>query len=934
MITRLFTRAALHEHAEPAQRILGAAELSPESSELAHLLAADPAPEVRIAAAQRCTDVGALAAALQAETEPAVRDALAAALSSALAQATDSAGTNALLAAEHLADPIRVEVARRTQDPQRRHAAVAAIRDESALVDLALSAEHAEIRLAAAERVHTQDNLRKLVEAARNKDHGVFRLARQRLDAMKERREQTIEADSIIAQLESLATKAGPMLTEAVELNRRWQALDMSGDAERLSHYDAARAGVQARLDREHEESRARVRFETRLREWIGALDAPVTADTLGTLRSELGALRTEAQEYGISAAAADLDRAEERIGLLEQEQQALAGAEALVVEAEQLAAGTYIDQGTLPERWQALDRATRTPALTQRFETALIVVEQRRLAHAQAAQQEVSAVRSRIHALLHAAELALAAGQLRDARKSADEIKPLRAAAGTLPKPTMQRLGRLVQQLGELERWQSFGQHTARTQLCERAEALAATPTPDMKQLAQEVQKLRNEWKALDQQHAGVPKSLWERFDRACEKAYGPAARHFAEQAAQRKQARGQREEFIAMAAAHAPTLLEEPRDWRAIERWLRETEQKWREGELGSIEPRLWKKLDGELKAALAPARDALSAAREQAKAGRRELIAEATALATHAMERDAPTRVKAIQARWQEQAKALTLTQRDERELWEQFRTACDAVFNARQSKRMEEDSRKQEQRRPLEDICVRLDELARATDKDEQSVRRVLRELQDQWKKLSGRPDPSLRSLESRFRNSKTVVETALSSRARSREAAVWETLAAKEQLCEKLDARVQTGLVQTDAEAVSAEVAEQWSALPPLAPAWEQKMIGRRDAALHALAEAAAGAAHVTKIEKNAQARRDILLEIELSLGLDSPAEFQAQRLALQVKQLRDRFQRSAASASTDNDTARLLNWCAMPGIAEASDRRRAERIITTLKNKR
>jgi len=83
-----------------------------------------------------------------------------------------------------------------------------------------------------------------------------------------------------------------------------------------------------------------------------------------------------------------------------------------------------------------------------------------------------------------------------------------------------------------------SFGQHNARVQLCERAEALAAETHPPA-QLAREVQKLRAEWKALDEQHAGVPKSLWERFDGACEKAYAPAARHFAELHAARKQAR-----------------------------------------------------------------------------------------------------------------------------------------------------------------------------------------------------------------------------------------------------------------------------------------------------------------------------------------------------------------------------------------------------------
>jgi hypothetical protein len=151
-------------------------------------------------------------------------------------------------------------------------------------------------------------------------------------------------------------------------------------------------------------------------------------------------------------------------------------------------------------------------------------------------------------------------------------------------------------------------------------------------------VQKLRNEWKALDAQHSGVPKALWDRFDRACERGYAPAARHFAELAAQRKDARKRREDFIAMAARRtrrrsSPT----PLDHRAIERWLRETEHGWREGDLGSLDPGSWKKLDAKLREALAPARDALNAARDQAKAGRQALIDEVRALSAKPTERD---------------------------------------------------------------------------------------------------------------------------------------------------------------------------------------------------------------------------------------------------------------------------------------------------------
>src|SRR5439155_4380596 len=140
----LFSRAALHEHAEPAQRALAAAELSPGSDELARLLATDPAAEVRVAAAQRCTDLNILAAAWETESDPEVQAALASALGDVVADSEDSAGAKAMLESNHCTDAIRSAVACRTQDAQRRRIAIAAIRDEGSLVELALVAGRAE----------------------------------------------------------------------------------------------------------------------------------------------------------------------------------------------------------------------------------------------------------------------------------------------------------------------------------------------------------------------------------------------------------------------------------------------------------------------------------------------------------------------------------------------------------------------------------------------------------------------------------------------------------------------------------------------------------------------------------------------------------------------------------------------------------------------
>ena len=945
MITNFLSRPPLHMHAEPAQRLLGVEQLPPDSAELAHLLAADSAPQVRIAAVQRCTAIAVLAAAWETEADPAVMVAIASALGIALAVTQDSAHARAALEADRCTDAIRSDVARRAQDPERRRVAIGCIRDEALLVGLALGAEHAETRMAAAERVRTLEGLHKLADAAKNKDRGVARLARQRIDAMDNRLWQHAEAEAIVTQLEALAVEPGPILTAGVELDRRWQALDMTGDPACLDRFGAARAAIQARFDREQEAQRSRMQFERRLREWFGALGAALgpTAltgpDAMAGLHSDLAALREQAQQRNDAAALSQLDEAEQRIRLSEEEHQALARAQALVLEAEQFAAGASIESAELLTRWQALNLAIRTPLLTRRFEAALLTIEKRRLDQAEAAKQEAIARRHRLHGLLHAAEQALAAGQLQAVREAVDGIKPLKGGAGDLPKPTTQRLARLLQQLAELERWESFGQHNARLQLCERAQAVA-TQTLDPQQLALEVRKLRTEWKALDQQHAGVPvpRALWERFDAACEKAYAPAAKHYAELAARNKEARRQREEFSAKAAAHALTLLDEPRDWREIERWLRETDRTWRQGDLGSVNPDAWKKLDARLKAALAPLRDALSAARDQAMESRRALIAEAAALASKAMERDALSHIRAIQARWQEQARALALRRRDEGTLWEQFRAACDAVFNARQAKRNEEDVRKHDVRRTLENICAQLEQLALvmdkgATEKDDQAIRRALRELREEWNKQSAGSGPALRDLEPRFRKADTAVEAMLSGRVRSRGAAVWKTLAAKERLCDALDSLVHSGAGTAESVAPPAALQEQWLALHALPAAWEQKMIARRDAALCALSDAAAGSEYRGRIGPSMESRRQSLVELELSLGLDSPAEFQAQRLALQVNQLKERF-RGSATTGTDTPDERLLGWCARPGVSSALDRQRCERIFSEIEKTR
>ena len=111
------------------------------------------------------------------------------------------------------------------------------------------------------------------------------------------------------------------------------------------------------------------------------------------------------------------------------------------------------------------------------------------------------------------------------------------------------------------------------------------------------------------------------------------------------------------------------------------------------------------------------------------------------------------------------------------------------------------------------------------------------------------------------------------------------------------------------------------------------MIARRDAALRALSDAAEASEYLTRIGHGVESRCRSLVELELSLGLDSPAQFQAQRLAQQVKQLKERF-KGTATIVTETAGERLLAWCALPGVSSALDRQRCERIFSEIEKTR
>ena len=110
------------------------------------------------------------------------------------------------------------------------------------------------------------------------------------------------------------------------------------------------------------------------------------------------------------------------------------------------------------------------------------------------------------------------------------------------------------------------------------------------------------------------------------------------------------------------------------------------------------------------------------------------------------------------------------------------------------------------------------------------------------------------------------------------------------------------------------------------------MATRRDEALLAFDGEDARYDQLDRIDDGAAARRDALLELELALGIASPADLNKERLAVQVRQLNSRFREAVRSAADLG--AILLDWCATPGVADERDRGRCAAIVESLQRRR
>lgn len=815
--------------------------------------------------------------------------------------------------------------------------------DEAAAVEFILQCEFSELRLTAAEFVHSPQALERVHTAMRNTDRRVAKLMQSRLDAHRHHEAEHRRAEAALEHAQSLLKDELLTPNHVADLDRKWAVI---AAPELQEAFQGVRAALGQRLEAQVQLQRAMIDRLAALRQLsagvaAGSLPADELAARLEALAQEQTAAlqapehaslpRGLGAEFGV-----EHQKLQASLHAIEAGQSALAARSAFL----ELQAGkpvAELNADALRKEWKALPALPQGEAgaeLQRRFDAVLASLPQaeprkpkeaRPAPDAKAPGDVLNEVRNEPrkqkgadqHFLdtMDAMEAALQQGSLGTAAELDKSLKESREKGMRLTPAQSDRLAHVRGELKRLSDWARWGGNVSREELIKNVETLATQNLP-MSELAKKVGSMRERWKALDSLSGAAPKSLWERFDAACSAAYAPAAAHFRQLADERHANAARGEKLLEEARAEIARLQSGEADWKHVAGTVQRLRLAW--SHLGAIDRKEKKRLDTLFTEALNVMQAPLEEQRKGEMAEREAIIEEAAAIDPH--DRHAIDTMRALQQRWQEHARALPLERKSEQALWQRFRAVCDDVFQRRKDSMHEADIERRAHEAAKEAISARLE--AAAPEATPATMGKLLREAQAEWQAIGPVPRAHEARVEKRYHAAVALVQQHADQVRRAAGMAQATQLRDKLRLVQELEAAVAGG------EDAAADWEARWSALPAVDAELERTLRTRFDAAVQALS--GDRAAYAGLLERNRDVLLHDLLRMEIGAGIDSGPEFARERLKLQVEVLQSSLKSGQKNGNAATPAAQLRALLALPALLDARTASRIEQLSMRL----
>ena len=521
--------------------------------------------------------------------------------------------------------------------------------------------------------------------------------------------------------------------------------------------------------------------------------------------------------------------------------------------------------------------------------------------------------------ALTDELEAALKNNELQQAERAYHKLMSI---MGNIPglseqrwKDIEKRLNHVRPQLRKLESWRHWGTTQARKDLIEQVKHLVDSGMHPEK-LSKRIQQAREQWHAWDKSGDHPGKELWKEFDQACEEAYKPCIAHFEKLKQQRKENLRQRRAIIdSLNTRYASTDWKQP-DWREIDKFISHARRDFYK--TGNVDFKHRKPLARALGEALEKFEEHLSSERERSIRVRERLIANIEALGEVASLRDALDQLDAYRKRW-----TITVTgKRDlENRLWKRYQAACDRTYRRRDAERKEQSAEREANLKLKQALLEELDRAAAAADEELLANAAALGRARKRWQEIGWIPRKHEGSLDSHWRAAQKQFSSALkAAQARARDSELGN-LARRAALCQQWEQATLAGNAP-DWGSVEAE----WQALPAVSGANADTINVRFQQVLTRPDE--------TTLSSNLAAKQDACLRLEVLLELESPQEFQAERMAYQIERLNASLKKELDTQDSPEDLLRaVLTTGAVPAAAAGAIEQRIGACLARYKDR-
>ena len=954
------------QHSDPAVRKQALLALTPESGSdnLRQMASADSSPEIRQLALKRLNDLDLFETAANADTDPDVRELAKKMVLQFLSGQHPSAPPLAARLAKIRSTQdaqLKEYVAKNADEAELRLAALIGISKESVAADLAINDTDLEVRRAALERVRSKATLERIARATKNKDKVISRNARERYEQIvadeEKPRRISEQRRNICVGIEGLG-RTGDWIREKNQFDAlcaQWAALEpialedftarfTNASDEFNSRYAAYVARNAERIAAENAWVPIRAEKETLLHAFdalaVAANAEDIADETINEKKLELESLQnrwnataalpqSEQTSFDTrlrqssSAIRATLEKATRKLG---QAQNLLA----LCVQAEtELAKPAAPNEKTLENlerRWREANRdIAASKELAARFTQALTQARDKR-------KEELALedkARVALSELQTALQLALDEGRLSEAlalHKQANEsLKSLEKLTAPDVNKLKAKLAEQYAQIQKLNNWRTWANTPQKELLCVQVEALIGSQDHP-REIAGAISAAREAWQKLGPAEKGSSAELWARFQTACDNAYAPCKTFFAAESEQRASHLAARTEFLDKLDTFLAQIDWATADWKKIEPLPQQLLSEWQQ--MGPTDRAHSAALSKRFHTSLQRVRDAIGEEWNRNLPRKQSVVARAVALVETTDFHTAAEQIKKLQAEWKTLGR---VGQKQERELWAQFRSACDQVFAKRDQARIERDGQVEQGLVDKKNLVQEAESIAALTGIALLKAQDTFREIQEKFAASAPTRRDEDQKLERNLSQAAKKLEQAVYIATRHSALERVMSVRPRADVCAAAERALAAG------SAISLLTADEWNAVAAPADAQHTALLNQRWKKIGDIAAAVStgsSTALLAFLGENLAAKSILALQFEILTGIESPADAVKARLEYQVSQL---AQHMGKPKEQDKWTAFLVleaQWLASGVCAEAEELKLEARhvaALTTLK---